>query len=141
MAVHTKKLTFHMGQGNVVRDITGDVREVVGESGISNGTVTVQSGVSIGVITTLEYEPGCLADLEKALSVFAPFDPPRYEHTKRWHDENGHGHVRNAIMGSSETFVVMNGEICLETWQQIIFCDYCPNVHPHHPVFVCVMGE
>jgi len=140
MAVYTKELSFHMPEGNVVKDITSEIQNCVGESKIKNGTVTVQAGHSVCAISTLEYEPGCLSDLETALEKFAPFKG-HYEHSKRWHDNNGHGHVRSAIMGASETFIIMNGHICIETWQQIIFCDYCPNEHPSWKVYVAVMGE
>ncbi|MBN1696571.1 MAG: YjbQ family protein [Spirochaetales bacterium] len=140
MKVYTKKLTFHMPEGHIVRDITDDIRRVVGESGVNNGQVTVQAGRSVCAITTLEYEPGCLSDLETALEKFAPRHD-FYEHSKRWHDDNGHAHIRSAVMGPSETFVIMDGEICIETWQQIIFCDYCPNDHPRWEVYTSVIGE
>jgi secondary thiamine-phosphate synthase enzyme len=140
MKVFTKKLTFFMGKGHVVRDITKEVQEVVNEAKIKNGQITVQAGRSVCIITTLEYEPGCLQDLEVALEKIAPRDA-YYEHSKRWNDENGHAHIRSAIVGPSQTFVVMNGKLCLEPWQQIIFGDYCPNEHPEWEVFCCVMGE
>jgi len=140
MKVYTNKLTFHMPEGHVVRNITEDILAVVNESGIQNGQITVQAGRSVCVITTLEYEPGCLADLEKALEKIAPRDD-YYEHSKRWNDRNGHAHIRSAIMGPSETFVIADGTICIEPWQQIIFADYCPDNHPSWEVFTCVMGE
>jgi secondary thiamine-phosphate synthase enzyme len=140
MKVYTKKLTFHMPAGHVVRDITEDIRQVVNESGVTNGQITVQAGRSVCVITTLEYEPGCLHDLEEALEKIAPKNA-FYEHSRRWNDKNGHAHIRSAIMGASETFVIMNSELCIETWQQIIFCDYCPNDHPHWEVYTSVIGE
>jgi secondary thiamine-phosphate synthase enzyme len=140
MIVFTKKLTFHMPAGHAIRNITNDIQQIVEESGITNGQITVQAGRSVCVITTLEYEPGCLSDLEKALEEIAP-QKAFYEHSKRWHDENGHAHIRSAIMGPSETFVIMDSLLCVEPWQQIIFCDYCPNDHPSWEVYTCVIGE
>ncbi|MFC1497715.1 secondary thiamine-phosphate synthase enzyme YjbQ [Verrucomicrobiota bacterium] len=140
MKVNTKKLTYHMPAGHHVRDITADIQKTVNEAGIKNGQATVQAGRSVCTISTLEYEPGCLSDLEKALEKIAPRDE-YYEHSQRWNDENGHAHIRSTVVGCSETFVVMDGQLCLEPWQQIIFGDYCPNDHPSWEVFVCVMGE
>jgi len=140
MKTFTKKLAFFMGKGHVVKDITPDIQAVVNESKIKQGQVTVQAGRSVCIITTLEYEPGCLADLEKALEKIAPKND-YYEHSKRWNDENGHAHVRSAIVGPSQTFVIMDGKLCLEPWQQIIFGDYCPNEHPQWEVYTCVIGE
>ena len=140
MKVFTKKLSFHMGKGHVVKDITPDVQAVVNESRIKNGQVTVQAGRSVCIISTLEYEPGCLHDLEEAFEKIAPAKG-NYEHSKRWNDDNGHAHIRSAIAGASETFVIMDGKLCLETWQQIIFGDYCPNDHPEWEVYCSVIGE
>lgn len=141
MSVYTEELVYHMPKGNAVKNITDDVLKVVRASGIREGTVTVQAPDSIAVVTTIEYEPGCLADLENALEKWAPFKPELYEHTKTWNDRNAHGHVRSAVMGCSETFVIRGGRVCIGTWQQIIYCDYCPNEHPEHPVYVAVLGE
>ena len=140
MKVFTKKLTFHMAAGHAIRDITSDIQKVVEESGVTNGQITAQAGRSVCVITTLEYEPGCLHDLEQALEKIAP-QKAYYEHSKRWNDEKGHAHIRSAIMGPSETFVIMDGALCVEPWQQIVFCDYCPDNHPQWEVFTSVIGE
>jgi secondary thiamine-phosphate synthase enzyme len=113
MTVFNKKLTFHMPAGHAIRDITKDIQQIVEESGVTNGQITVQAGRSVCVITTLEYEPGCLHDLEQALEKIAP-QKAFYEHSKRWNDANGHAHIRSAIMGPSETFVIMNSALCVE---------------------------
>jgi secondary thiamine-phosphate synthase enzyme len=74
-------------------------------------------------ITTMEYEPGCVADLQRLFEELAPRDRV-YEHERRWQDGNGHSHLRAALLGPSLAFPFSNGEPDLGTWQQIVFVDF-----------------
>jgi secondary thiamine-phosphate synthase enzyme len=109
------------GEGEIV-DITGDVCRVVAESGIVDGLVNVFLTGSTAALTTIEYEPGVLADLKRALSVIAPDDIP-YAHDSRWGDGNGRSHVKASIVGPSLTIPVAGGEIGCGTWQQIVLLE------------------
>ena len=81
-------------------DVTPELDEFVASSGITTGFAVVQLVGSTGAITTIEYESGALADLERALSVLAPVDG-HYEHNARWGDGNGFSHVRSALLKTS----------------------------------------
>ncbi|MEM2865349.1 MAG: secondary thiamine-phosphate synthase enzyme YjbQ, partial [Candidatus Bathyarchaeia archaeon] len=98
------------------------VQRAVYESGLENGIVTIFVSGSTGALTTIEYEPGLLRDLPEALERIAPRDIP-YEHEKRWHDGNGHSHVRASLLGPSLTVPFINRRLALGTWQQIIFIE------------------
>jgi len=104
-------------------DITQRVGEAVAESGLRNGTVTVFCPGSTGGVTTIEYESGALHDLERVLDEIAPPDRD-YRHHLRWGDDNGHSHVRSALVGPSFTVPFVQGELTLGTWQQIVFLDF-----------------
>jgi len=105
-------------------DITHDVQEIVEESGIENGIVLIFCPGSTGAITTIEYEDGLLYDLPQALEKIAPKNA-YYRHEEKWHDGNGHSHVRASIIGPSLTVPIENRRLILGTWQQIVFveCD------------------
>lgn len=109
------------GEGDI-RDITRQVQKIIQRSGIKNGLVCVFNPGSTGSVTTLEYEPGLLADLPGALERMAPKDAT-YQHELRWHDGNGHSHVRASIIGPSVTIPIHNGDLLLGTWQQIVFVE------------------
>ena len=109
------------GEGDIV-DITRQVAEAVTESNLKNGTVTVFISGSTGALTTIEYESGLLKDLPNILERLAPKNFS-YEHEKRWHDGNGHSHLRASIIGPSLTVPFVNGTLTLGTWQQIIFIE------------------
>jgi secondary thiamine-phosphate synthase enzyme len=94
----------------------------VAESTLKNGIITVFVPGSTGALTTIEYEPGLLQDLPNALERLAS-KKLMYEHEKRWHDGNGHSHVRASIMGPSITVPFVDGRLTLGTWQQLVFVE------------------
>ena len=106
-----------------VQDITQEVAQAVRQSGLAAGTVTVFCPGSTGGLTTIEYESGVIADLEQVLDEVVPPDRP-YRHHQRWGDDNGHSHVRAALVGPSLTVPFVDGSLTLGTWQQIVFCDF-----------------
>jgi secondary thiamine-phosphate synthase enzyme len=103
-------------------DITSRVAEAVRASGLQDGTVTVFCPGSTGSVTTIEYESGALQDLQQVLDEVVPPDRD-YRHHLRWGDDNGHSHVRAALLGPSLTVPFLQGKLTLGTWQQIAFLD------------------
>ena len=106
-----------------VQDITEEVARAVQTSGLRAGTVTIFCPGSTGGLTTIEYESGVIADLEQVLDEIVPPDRD-YRHHLRWGDDNGHAHVRAALIGPSLTVPFVDGRLTLGTWQQIVFCDF-----------------
>lgn len=105
------------------QDITDAVAKIQEGSGVQNGLVTVFCQGSTGTITTIEFEPGVIQDLQEALDKIAPSGIP-YHHDKAWGDGNGFSHVRAALMKPSLTIPVVEGKMFLGTWQQIVFIDF-----------------
>ena len=126
------------GQGDA-HDITALVARVVAESDLSSGLATTSVVGSTAVVTTIEFEPGAVADLNRLLDRLAPRDD-RYAHHERWGDDNGSSHVRAALMGPSLTVPFEGRELILGTWQQIVLleCDTRPR---RRPFVVQLMGE
>ena len=100
-------------------DITPELENFVRESGVRTAVLTVQMLGSTGAITTIEYESGALSDLRRALDVIAPTDGD-YAHNARWGDGNGFSHVRSALLKTSLSIPVLEGELALGTWQQVV---------------------
>lgn len=121
--VITRELNLRTRGDYDVRDITDYVMRAVEESQLKAGTVTVFCPGSTGGLTTIEYESGVVQDLKQVLDEIAPPDRD-YLHHARWGDDNGHSHVRAALMGPSITVPFVNGRLTLGTWQQIVFCDF-----------------
>ncbi len=121
--VVTRELTVQTRGNNDVRDITPEVAQAVRGSGLTAGTVTVFCPGSTAALTTIEYESGVVADLAQVLDEIAPPDRA-YRHHLRWGDDNGHAHIRAALMGPSLTVPFVDGRLTLGTWQQIVLCDF-----------------
>ena len=100
-------------------DVTPELQALVGKSGVQSGVLTVQLLGSTGAITTIEYEPGALNDLRRALDLIAPVDAD-YAHNARWGDGNGFSHVRSALLKTSLSLPVVDGELVVGTWQQVV---------------------
>jgi secondary thiamine-phosphate synthase enzyme len=139
LTVKTKQLSIHTkGEGDIL-DVTGAVAEAVVETGLKNGIVTVFVPGSTGALTTIEYEPGLLKDFPNMLERIAPKNLV-YEHEKRWHDGNGHSHVRASLIGPSLTVPFANGRLTLGTWQQIIFMELDVRSRVRN-IILQIMGE
>ena len=100
-------------------DITPELVKMVSRSKLRTGVLTVQLVGSTGAITTIEYESGALSDLKDALDTLAPVEGD-YAHNARWGDGNGFSHVRSALLKTSLSLPVVDGELMLGTWQQVV---------------------
>ncbi len=122
-----------------IHDLTPAARKFLKESGLEEGQFLVHVPGSTAGVTTIEYEPGVLQDLCRALSQIAPEDIP-YEHNKAWGDGNGFSHVRAALLKPSLTIPVSGGELLLGTWQQIVLLDFDNRARRRRVIFQ-VLGK
>jgi secondary thiamine-phosphate synthase enzyme len=122
-----------------IEDITSMVQEVVAESGLAAGIVTVFCPGSTAGLTTIEYEDGVISDLQRVFEEIAPVGRP-YKHHLRWGDDNGSAHIRAALIGPSLTIPFNRGRLALGTWQQIAFLDFDTSPRTRQ-IVVQVMGE
>ncbi len=123
MTVHGGLLRLDTpGNGHIV-DITPGVQSVLGTAGIDRGVVTVFATGSTVAVTTMEYEPGGVHDLQALLDRLIPTGGD-YEHNRSNHDTNAHAHLRAAVIGPSESIPVVDGRLALGTWQQVVLIDF-----------------
>ena len=119
-------------------NISSALEHLIGESGIKTGQLCANMVGSTGSITTIEYEPGVVEDLKRAITSLAP-PGMEYEHEKAWHDGNGHSHVQAALLGPSIALAVRKGRLKTGTWQQVVAIN-----HDNHPrtrtIEVTIMG-
>ena len=139
MAVRSVALQLTtQGQADII-DITPQVAEAVYKSDLQSGVVTIFCPSATSALTTIEYEPGCLSDLRRLFNEIV--NPEReYQHNRRWHDGNGHSHVRAALLGPSLTVPFVQQRLTLGTWQQIIYVDF-DNRPRRRELVVQLVGE
>ncbi len=123
MSVHTTEIELSTGGDADVVDITGSVGEAVGASGIEQGQVSAFVRGSTAAITTMEYEPGGVHDLQAMLDRLIP-PHGDYEHNRLNNDTNSHAHQRASLIGASEVVPVLGGRLELGTWQQLVLIDF-----------------
>lgn len=139
MTVVTASLVLETQGQTDILDITGLLKRLVERSGLRSGLATVFCPSSTSGLTTIEYEPGALADLKRLFEELVPAER-EYAHNAAWDDNNGHSHVRAALLGASLTIPFVEKTLTLGTWQQVIYVDF--DIHPRHRELVVQMvGE
>ncbi|HUF47649.1 MAG TPA: secondary thiamine-phosphate synthase enzyme YjbQ [Vicinamibacterales bacterium] len=121
MVITERRQVQTSGQGDA-HDLTDLAAEAVRTSGLTAGVVTVFVAGSTAAVTTIEFEPGAVADFNRLLEHLAPRNG-EYRHHLRWGDDNGSSHVRAALLGPSLTVPFAAGRLTLGTWQQILLLE------------------
>ena len=127
VSIYCQSIEVSLRTGPDIADITSALEQLLDESGIENGQLCANMVGSTGSITTIEYEPGVVEDLKRAIASLAP-PGMEYEHEKAWHDGNGHSHVQAALLGPSIALAVRKGRLKTGTWQQVVAIN-----HDNHP--------
>jgi secondary thiamine-phosphate synthase enzyme len=123
VAVHSGPLGFSTKGDSDVIDITAEVQQVVADGPVADGLVTAFVRGSTAAVTTMEFEPGGVADLRALLDRLVPVEGD-YEHNRLNHDTNSHAHQRASLIGASEQVPVVGGRLALGTWQQLVLIDF-----------------
>ncbi len=120
-------------------DITPQVAQQVARAEINNGTVTLFVVGSTAGISTIEYEPGLITDLQEMWQRVVPENIP-YSHDRAWGDDNGYSHVRASLLGASLVIPFTDKKLALGTWQQIVLVDF-DNRPRSRQIILQIMGE
>ncbi|WP_339136337.1 MAG: secondary thiamine-phosphate synthase enzyme YjbQ [Candidatus Electrothrix sp. GW3-4] len=101
-------------------DITQQVQQVVSESALTDGVVSLFNPHTTAGLTINE---GCDPDVQHdLLGVFRTIIPSSYPY--RHAEGNSPSHMMATLTGSSLTVIITNGKLQLGTWQRIFFCEY-----------------
>ncbi len=139
MTVVTKTAEVRTTGGTDILDVTRLAADHLAESGVRHGAMILFVPGSTGALTTIEYESGVVQDLADAIERLAPRDR-EYAHDRRWGDGNGYAHVRSALVGPSLQIPVVDGRLCLGTWQQVVLLDF--DNHPRmRRLIIQIIGE
>jgi secondary thiamine-phosphate synthase enzyme len=137
VATHRHEISTK-GQGDA-HDVTRAVAHAVSKSGIQDGIVTVFVVGSTAGVTTIEFEPGALHNVNAVFEGLAPRGG-EYRHHLRWGDDNGSSHVRAALLGPSVTIPFTGGALLLGQWQQITVLEF--DTRPRRrEVVIQIIGE
>ena len=100
-------------------DITGKVRDILRQSGISDGICVVYvPHTTAGVTINENADPAVAADILEHLAKLVP--QGRYRHR----EGNADAHIKASMMGFSQVLLVEGGDLSLGTWQGVFFCEF-----------------
>ncbi len=122
MTVESGSISLRTHREGEILDITEKIQAFIVNGRIKNGVVFLFVPGSTAALTTIEFEPGLMADLPNTLERIAPKDG-KYEHERQWHDGNGHSHVRASLIGPDLSVPVIDQKLILGIWQQIVFIE------------------
>jgi secondary thiamine-phosphate synthase enzyme len=139
MKIMTRKINLKTkGSGDLV-NITETISRLVHDSNLKNGSVTVFNVGSTAAITTFEFEPGMIKDMQELYEKLVPSDQ-HYHHDDTWGDANGFSHLRAALQGPCLTIPFEDRALLLGTWQQVVLAEF-DNRARQRKVVVQIMGE
>ncbi len=123
MDVITEIITLETNGFPDIIDISGNANRFVGQTGLSEGTLTIFVPGSTAGITAIEYEPGLLKDLPALCEKLAPRGV-NYHHDQTWHDGNGYAHLLAALFKPSLQIPFVDSKLITGTWQQVVIADF-----------------
>jgi len=126
-------------KGKGTYEITDQVQQIVKESGIGTGTVTVfVQHTSCSLVIMESAAPAARRDLEKFFEQLVPEDGD-YEHDDEGPDDST-SHIRMALTRTSEVIPVTDSKMQLGTWQGIFLFEHRRAAHTRRIVGT-VIGE
>jgi len=118
--VYSKTIEVVTHKTKEIVDITSEVSEAVGRSGISEGLVLVFTMHTTTGLYLNEREGGLVDDVEKVLCGLVP-DGGSYRHDRV--DNNAAGHIQSVLLSPSLTLPLARGSLDLGTWQSVLFAE------------------
>lgn len=102
-------------------DITAQVRDCAGRSGVRDGLVSVYAqGATAAIMIQENWDDSVQTDVVELLRKLIPRGVWRHDAQ----DGNGDSHLKAGLVGPSETIPVIDGQLGLSTWQNIFFCEF-----------------
>ena len=122
MRSHTEYLTFNTKKEREYINITNQVGEAVGKSGVREGLCLVSAmHITAGVYVN-DDEPGFRSDLTDMLERLAP-SGLEYKHHETG-ETNGDAHLKNMLTGSQVVLPITKGALDLGPWQQVFYAEF-----------------
>ncbi|MFH1888453.1 MAG: secondary thiamine-phosphate synthase enzyme YjbQ [Candidatus Omnitrophota bacterium] len=139
MKIITEKISLHTKGNPDLINITEEVRVILSNSKLKEGSITLFMVGSTAALTTFEYEPGMIKDMRDLYEKLIPRNKS-YAHDETWGDANGFSHLRAALQGPNLTIPFEDGKLCLGTWQQVVLAEF-DNRPRNRTIIAQIIGE
>ncbi len=122
MKSHTEYLVFNTKKRREYINITSEVEQALGKSGIREGLILVSAmHITAGVYVN-DAESGLIADIDEWADKLAPFGPDYRHH--RTGEDNGDAHLKNLLIGHQVILPVTDSKIDFGPWQQVYYAEF-----------------
>lgn len=121
--MQTRYIKVHTGGNTDIIDITPQIQEIIEEEEILDGILFLSVVGSTAGMTTMEFEPGLVSDLQQTFEEVFPYRKD-YAHNFTWSDDNGHSHLRSSFIKTQLFVSVTGGKLDLGTWQQVVLIEF-----------------
>ena len=139
MSVFTKEIVV-TAPGKSTSEFTSMIEEVLIESGLTEGTVTVFCRhTSCSLVVMENADPSARRDLEAFIDRLVPENDPHFTHTYEGADDMP-SHIKMALTRTAEVIPFVNGRLCLGTWQGVFLWEHRNNSHERRIILSC-QGE
>jgi secondary thiamine-phosphate synthase enzyme len=139
MRIHTATITKNTKGFSDIIDLTPGLTEIIAARKMIRGLATLWVSGSTAALTTIEYEPGLVRDLQEIVEKLVPSNKT-YHHDERWGDNNGFSHLRAAVFGPSLSIPIEDHKPLLGTWQQVVLLDFDSRAR-RRDIIVQLLGE
>lgn len=139
MDIVSKEISIKADGFSDIKNVTDPVTEFAQESGFSEGIIHIFPIGSTASVSTIEFEPALVQDMQDKLEEFAPHDQTT-RHGETWGDDNGFSHMRATMMGPGITVPLHQGKPVLGTWQQVVIINH-DNRSRKRRIFLQVIGK
>ena len=139
MSVFTKEIVV-TAPGKSTSEFTSMIEEVLIESGLTEGTVTVFCRhTSCSLVVMENADPSARRDLEAFIDRLVPENDPHFTHTYEGADDMP-SHIKMALTRTAEVIPFANARLCLGTWQGVFLWEHRNNSHERRIILSC-QGE
>lgn len=127
-------------KGKGTYELTAQVRQIVLESGVKNGTVTVfVKHTSASLVIMENADPEARHDLHEFFERLVPENTSWFTHTYEGADDMP-SHIRMTLTRTSEVIPIIHGKLTLGTWQGIFLFEHRRAAHSRE-VVIMILGE
>ena len=136
----TEYLSFNVPARMDFVNITPQVQQAVGDSGVREGLCLVNAMHITASVFINDNEPGLHRDYKKWLEELAPFDPsPERYHHNRTGEDNADAHHKRQIMGREVVVAITDGRLHLGPWEHIFYYEF--DGRRRKRILVKILGE
>lgn len=119
-----KELWMNVPTRRAMVNITPQVEQAVGESGIREGLVLVNAMHITASVFVNDDEPGLHHDYDAWLEGLAPHEPTsQYQHNLTGED-NADAHIKRQVMGREVVLALTAGRLDFGPWEQVFYGEF-----------------